>query len=449
MRGTASTTSRTRAAPRSRSRRTRSPIRTADGLRRQRLGPHRLRRPGRRDRPIDGRTGAHSAPTRRAAPAHDRSARRRHDRADRRRRVASRSRRRSSIPAVARDAPALRRALSTANTASSTPSIPAADFDAAVQAGRVDPALGWFDADYLGIDQGPILAMIENYRSGLVWGTMRKNPYLRPRPAARRVHRRLAGRHGAIMPTLPRPGCAAPALSPGSRPCSSPAAARAPARRTRSDFWAMGREGEVVAELAARVRARRIPASMSTCSSCPGRAAHEKLLTAYAGDATPDVCAARQHLDSRVRGARRASRPARRAASASASIDRRGDYFPGIWDTNVMRRRSSTACPGTSTRACCSTARPARARPAIRCPPRPGPHGGRDARASSSAAAPGNTASSCRSNEFEPIWSPSRCSRLDRCSTTTARAATFESAASARAFDFYVDLFQQRPGAAR
>ncbi|HJQ40728.1 MAG TPA: glucoamylase family protein, partial [Thermoanaerobaculia bacterium] len=44
--------------------------------------------------------------------------------------------------------------------------------------GRVDPQMGWFDVDYLGIDQGPILAMIENYRTGLVWNTMKKNPHI-------------------------------------------------------------------------------------------------------------------------------------------------------------------------------------------------------------------------------------------------------------------------------
>jgi len=44
--------------------------------------------------------------------------------------------------------------------------------------GRVDPAQGWFDIDYLGIDEGPIVAMIENYRSELVWKTMRKNPHI-------------------------------------------------------------------------------------------------------------------------------------------------------------------------------------------------------------------------------------------------------------------------------
>jgi hypothetical protein len=47
------------------------------------------------------------------------------------------------------------------------------------QHGKVVPGVGWFDGDYLGIDQGPIVAMIENYRSGLVWRVMRRNPYVR------------------------------------------------------------------------------------------------------------------------------------------------------------------------------------------------------------------------------------------------------------------------------
>jgi hypothetical protein len=47
-----------------------------------------------------------------------------------------------------------------------------------LQHGRVDPLLGWFDGDYLGIDQGPIVIMIENWRTGLVWNTMRKNPHI-------------------------------------------------------------------------------------------------------------------------------------------------------------------------------------------------------------------------------------------------------------------------------
>jgi len=42
---------------------------------------------------------------------------------------------------------------------------------------QANPA-GWFDVDYLGIDQGPILAMAENYRTELVWRIMRGNPYI-------------------------------------------------------------------------------------------------------------------------------------------------------------------------------------------------------------------------------------------------------------------------------
>jgi hypothetical protein len=44
--------------------------------------------------------------------------------------------------------------------------------------GHVVRGIGWVDTDYLGIDQGPIIAMIENYRSDLIWRTMRKNPYV-------------------------------------------------------------------------------------------------------------------------------------------------------------------------------------------------------------------------------------------------------------------------------
>lgn len=45
--------------------------------------------------------------------------------------------------------------------------------------GRIVPNVGWVDGDYLGIDQGPIVAMLENHDSGLVWATMRKNAHIR------------------------------------------------------------------------------------------------------------------------------------------------------------------------------------------------------------------------------------------------------------------------------
>ena len=48
-----------------------------------------------------------------------------------------------------------------------------------VDNGSVDPALGWVGSDYLGIDQGPILSMIANYRSETIWKVMRKVPHIR------------------------------------------------------------------------------------------------------------------------------------------------------------------------------------------------------------------------------------------------------------------------------
>ena len=37
---------------------------------------------------------------------------------------------------------------------------------------------GWFDIDYLGIDQGPILLQIQNHETALMWNIMKKNPYI-------------------------------------------------------------------------------------------------------------------------------------------------------------------------------------------------------------------------------------------------------------------------------
>jgi hypothetical protein len=55
---------------------------------------------------------------------------------------------------------------------------PTFDTDIKPQHGKIVRGVGWFDTDYLGIDQGPIIAMIENYRTGLVWRVMRTNPHI-------------------------------------------------------------------------------------------------------------------------------------------------------------------------------------------------------------------------------------------------------------------------------
>ena len=100
-------------------------------------------------------------------------------------------------------------------------------------------------------------------------------------------------------------------------------------------FWAMGREGEVVSALLPEFE-RTHPGIRVDVQQLPWSAAHEKLLTAFAGDATPDVCQlgntwipefaaldALEPLDASV---------------ASSSVDPR-DFFGGIWDTNVVAGR--------------------------------------------------------------------------------------------------------------
>lgn len=56
---------------------------------------------------------------------------------------------------------------------------PSFKFDVPSKIGKVIPNVGWIANDYIGIDQGAILAMVENHQSELVWKTMRKNPYIK------------------------------------------------------------------------------------------------------------------------------------------------------------------------------------------------------------------------------------------------------------------------------
>lgn len=56
---------------------------------------------------------------------------------------------------------------------------PSFHYDIPVKSGHVIPGFGWVARDYIGIDQGPIVIMIENYRNEFAWNTMHANPYIR------------------------------------------------------------------------------------------------------------------------------------------------------------------------------------------------------------------------------------------------------------------------------
>lgn len=98
-------------------------------------------------------------------------------------------------------------------------------------------------------------------------------------------------------------------------------------------FWAMGYEGEVVARMLPEFE-RRNPGIKVDLQQLPWTAAHEKLLTAFAGDALPDVVplgntwiaefatlGALEPLDARI---------------AATTGFAREDFFAGAWDSGVI-----------------------------------------------------------------------------------------------------------------
>jgi len=112
--------------------------------------------------------------------------------------------------------------------------------------------------------------------------------------------------------------------------------APAPSDRETIRFWTMGREGEVVQQLLPEFE-RRNPGIRVRVQQVPWTAAHEKLLTGFAGGTLPDLCQlgntwlaefaaldALADLDSSV---------------AASRVVVAKDYFPGIWDTNVIDGR--------------------------------------------------------------------------------------------------------------
>ena len=104
-----------------------------------------------------------------------------------------------------------------------------------------------------------------------------------------------------------------------------------PAQQERLKFWGLGHEGEVVAQMLPEFT-RRTGIRVDV-QQIPWSAAHEKLLTAFVGEATPDVA---QLGNTWI--------PEFHAVGALEPLDpflarstiRAGNYFPGIWATNVV-----------------------------------------------------------------------------------------------------------------
>ncbi|HJT16529.1 MAG TPA: sugar ABC transporter substrate-binding protein [Thermoanaerobaculia bacterium] len=104
-----------------------------------------------------------------------------------------------------------------------------------------------------------------------------------------------------------------------------------PAQQETLKFWAMGHEGEVVAQLLPEFT-RRTGIRVDV-QQIPWSAAHEKLLTAYVGESTPDVAQLGNTWIPEF-NAVNALEPL--APFLVHSPIRESNYFPGIWATNVV-----------------------------------------------------------------------------------------------------------------
>ena len=103
--------------------------------------------------------------------------------------------------------------------------------------------------------------------------------------------------------------------------------------RTRITFWALGAEGEHVAKLIPGFN-RRHPDIDVKVQIIPWNAAHEKLLTAFAGESLPDMCQLGNTWIPEFRTLNTIDDLTPWVAASHTVRD--SSYFPGIWDTNVM-----------------------------------------------------------------------------------------------------------------
>ncbi len=107
--------------------------------------------------------------------------------------------------------------------------------------------------------------------------------------------------------------------------------------KTTLRIWAMGREGEVLSQLMPAFE-KAHPDIHVEVQQIPWTAAHEKLLTAYVGESTPDIAMlGNTWVPEFV--ALNSLEPLDSLAGSSKEI-RRNDFFDGIWKTNVVNGRT-------------------------------------------------------------------------------------------------------------
>ena len=203
-------------------------------------------------------------------------------------------------------------------------------------------------------------------------------------------------------------------------------------------FWAMGREGEVLAQIVPEFE-RLNPGIRVRIQQIPWISAHEKLLTAFAGDATPDLAqlgsswvpelaalGAIEPLDAQLRGSRIVAASDYFEGPLRANmIDGRTWALPWYADTRLLFYRRDLLREAGFAAAAADWAGWLAAMRAIKA-----------------RAAPGDYAALLPLNEYEPLLALA-LQQPEPLLRDGGRYGNFRSAGFVRASDFYLGLFRE------
>lgn len=203
-------------------------------------------------------------------------------------------------------------------------------------------------------------------------------------------------------------------------------------------FWAMGREGEVVAELIPQFE-RLHPDIKVELQQIPWTAAHEKLLTAFAGRVTPDLAQLGSSWVPEL-VALGALEPLDEEIAASKIVDRQ-DYFPGGWAGNEIGGRTWGVPWYADTRILFYRSDLLREAGFAEVPDN-WSDWVRAMRAIKQRAEPGDYAIFLPINEYEPLLAFA-LQQPEPLLRDGGRHGNFQSPGFFRASEFYLDLFRQ------
>jgi multiple sugar transport system substrate-binding protein len=204
-------------------------------------------------------------------------------------------------------------------------------------------------------------------------------------------------------------------------------------------FWAVGREGEAVARLIPAFE-REHPGIHVDLQELPWKAAHQKLLTAFAGDTTPDIAQLGNTWIAEL-VALDALEPLQPWVDRSAEI-KPADYFRGIWDTNRIDGRLYGIPWYVDTRLLFYRKDLLKAA-GFDAPPRDWAGWSRQMAALQARPGHDHYAILLPTNEFEQLLSLA-LQQDDPLLRDGGRYGNFESAGFKRALRFYVEAFRRR-----